>query len=348
MSENGPTPGRAAPFRGIKRQSVRLTADDLIREHEWEEGQVLPLVIEPKSTGLVLGEWLTGKLELIEEKLLRHGAILFRNFDVASPAQFREIANVLYPQLLDYKDRAAPRVEVKKSIYTSTEFPADQRIPMHHEMSYSSSWPTRLFFYCEQPSPEGGRTPLTDDRKIIQQLPDRIKERFLEKNVMYVRNYGEGVDLPWREAFQTDDRAEVDRYCQQSGMEVEWRSADRLRTRLVRPPMISHSKTGDVVWFNHAHLFHVSSLPPEVRDALRQEFGEDELPRNALYGDGSSIEDGVLDEIRDLYERNAVRFYWQKGDVLLVDNVLVSHGREPFAGPRTILVAMAELFTPLA
>jgi hypothetical protein len=75
------------------------------------------------------------------------------------------------------------------------------------------------------------------------------------------------------------------------------------------------------------------------------EFKEDELPRNAFYGDGSTIESAVLDEIRDIYNRTAISFPWQKGDILMLDNFLVSHGREPYAGPRKILVAMADLFT---
>ena len=92
-------------------------------------------------------------------------------------------------------------------------------------------------------------------------------------------------------------------------------------------------------------MFHSTNLEPAVREALLSEFAPDELPRNAFYGDGSEIEDSVANYIRDLYEQHAVRFAWQHGDVMLVDNFLASHGREPFVGPRKILVAMAELYT---
>jgi alpha-ketoglutarate-dependent taurine dioxygenase len=43
-----------------------------------------------------------------------------------------------------------------------------------------------------------------------------------------------------------------------------------------------------------------------------------------------------------VYREAAVCFAWQKGDLLMVDNMLVAHGRAPFTGPRRILVAMAE------
>jgi alpha-ketoglutarate-dependent taurine dioxygenase len=345
MSQGEQGAANPAPFRGVKRQSLRVSAEELVNTGTLGSGQPLPLVIEPRVTDLGLASWVSGQRDFVEERLLRHGAILFRNFAIESSVQFRDIASALYPDLLDYRDRAAPRREVKKSVYTSTEFPADQRIPMHHEMSYSNSWPTRLFFFCEQPSAEGGRTPIADDRKVFPLVAPAIKRRFLEKKVMYIRNYGEGVDMTWREAFQTDERTAVEAYCRSAGMEVEWRSDDRLRTRAVRQAVVTYPRTGDVLWFNHAHLFHVSSLEPAVRAALCEDFGDDELPRNALYGDGTPIEDSVLDEIRDLYERTAVRFPWQKGDVLLVDNFLVSHGREPFVGARSILVAMADPYT---
>jgi alpha-ketoglutarate-dependent taurine dioxygenase len=162
---------------------------------------------------------------------------------------------------------------------------------------------------------------------------------------MYVRNYGEGLDLSWREAFQTSDRAAVEAYCRQARMSCEWREGDRLRTRAVRQVLATHPHTGETVWFNHAHMFHISNVEAPVREALLAQYREDELPRNAFYGDGAPIEGSVLEEIRRVYRESAVRFEWRRGDVLMLDNFLVSHGRDPFAGPRQVLVAMAELYT---
>jgi alpha-ketoglutarate-dependent taurine dioxygenase len=49
--------------------------------------------------------------------------------------------------------------------------------------------------------------------------------------------------------------------------------------------------------------------------------------------------------VRAIYHDNALRFAWTRGDVLILDNIQSSHGREPFEGPRSVLVAMAEMFT---
>lgn len=333
-------------FRSRSRKPVRVSQEELTRSAPLPESDDpdFMLKIEPAMENVSLSSWAETSRDSILERLHRHGAILFRGFGI-EPDGFRDVARAITPDLLDYRERAAPRHEVKQNVYTSTEFPSDQVIPLHHEMSYSHNWPKQIFFYCQQAAQQGGRTPIANDRAVIDRLDPEVKERFRSKGVMYVRNYGEGVDLPWREAFQTDDKEEVEAYCRRAGMKVEWRDRDRLRTWSKRQVFATHPDTGDTVWFNHAHLFHMSNLGPEVREALLSEFEPDELPRNAFHADGSAIDEGDLDHIRDVYEGIAVRFPWQEGDLLLVDNFLVSHGRESYEGPRTVLVAMAELYT---
>ncbi len=332
-------------FIPARRKSVRVSASALVRTGYLEEAPGWPCVIEPGAEGVELAEWARANREVVERELLKHGAVLFRGFNLDSARRFEQFARAVSPDLLDYFERAAPRAEVEKNIYTSTEYPPDQPIPLHHEMSYSHNWPSKIMFFCLQPAQEGGATPICDDRKVIGLIDPAIKERFMQKKVMYVRNYGEGLDLSWREAFQTDDRREVEEYCRQARMTCEWGDGDRLRTRAVRQVVATHPSTGETLWFNHAHMFHISNVAPAVREALLAQFKEDELPRNAFYGDGSSIEGSVLEEIRGVYESTAVRFRWRKGDVLLLDNFLTSHGRDPFAGPRKVLVAMSELYT---
>ena len=335
--------GPSIGFRSGSRKAVRRSDQELVRWGELPGMGSFPALAEPGVDGVDLAAWLAGHREAVEARLLDHGALLLRGFDVPTVEAFRSVARSLGPELLDYRERAAPRHEVGQQVFTSTEFPADQWIPLHHEMSYSHNWPTKLFFFCVQPPAAGGRTPLVDDRALYGRIPDEIRTEFEAKKVMYVRNYGEGVDLPWQVAFQTDDRATVEAYCRRAGAELEWRDRDRLQTRSVRQVTATHPRTGDTVWFNHAHMFHSSNLAPRVRELLLEQFAPDELPRNAFYGDGSPIPDEVAGAIRDLYREASVGFDWQRGDVLVVDNFLASHGREPFEGERKIVVAMAEL-----
>jgi len=345
-------------FAGGKRMPVALSSRELIKTGFLDSAGDFPLVIEPAFANVNLVDWARSNRALIESMLLEHGAILFRGFNVNSIGhsaghsserplgRFEEVARAITPDLLDYSERAAPRAEVGKNIYTSTEFPADQHIPLHHEMSYSHNWPTKIWFYCAQPASRQGATPIADDRKVFKRIDPSIKKLFTEKRVMYVRNYGDGLDLTWQDVFQTSEREKVEEYCRRSHCEFEWKPGNRLRTRQVRQAVAVHPKLGETVWFNHAHMFHISNLEPHVRESLVEAFGED-VPRNAYYGDGSSIETSVLDEIRGIYNEEAVIFTWQEGDIMLLDNFLASHGRQPFIGPRKIVVAMAEMYTSI-
>ena len=344
MSEDARVISDFNRFRSVRRKAVSFSQEELVRTEYFDPETRFPLVMRPNVENLSAAQWAENNRGMIEAELLRHGAILFRDFGVGGPDAFADFARAVTPELLDYRERAAPRKEVGQNIYTSTEYPADQHIPLHHEMSYSHNFPQKLWFYCDLPAAEGGATPVASDRVVFERIDPKIKEVFMQKKVMYTRNFSPGFDLPWQDVFQTTDRSVVESYCRQANTEFEWREGDRLRTRQVRQAVVVHPKTGETVWFNHAHMFHTSNLSPLVRESLLAEFTEEYLPRNAYYGDGSPIEDSVLEEIRETYRQTAIAFEWRKGDVLLVDNILASHGRHPFVGPRKILVAMSELY----
>src|SRR5262249_42613829 len=166
--------------------------------------------------------------------------------------------------------------------------------------------------------------------------------RFTQKGWMLVRNFGGGLSLPWQASFHTQDRSEVEAYCRQADIEFEWTGADSLRTRQVRPAIARHPQTGEMVWFNHILFWHISSLEPNVRDSLLALFKEEELPYNTYYGDGTPIETSAVEEIREAYRQEKVAFSWQRGDILMLDNMLTAHGRNPFVGERRVLAAMGE------
>lgn len=278
----------------------------------------------------------------VEQTLAVRGAVLFRGFPLRTEGDFERFVKLISPELLSYEFGSTPRSHLSGRIYTSTEYPAHQHIPLHNEQSYTSEWPLKIWFFCAQPALEGGSTPLADSREVWRRLSPSLRERFAAKKVMYTRNYGNGLDLPWTKVFGTEDRHEVERFCRQAGIACEWKPDGELRTRQVCQAIARHPRTHEMVWFNQAHLFHVSNLEPAAREGLLAILREDELPRNAFYGDGSPIELGVLEEIRDVYRQVAIAFDWQQGDVVLADNMLVAHGRAPFKGPRRVLVAMAE------
>ena len=303
----------------------------------------LPRLYRSADPNLDLAQWVSDNLENLQSELAKYGGILFRNFGVTTPEQFEEFIRVISHDLLDYYERASPRTQVSGKIYTSTDHPANQPIFLHNENSYRRTFNKKIFFYCETPAERGGETPIADCRKVFDEISPEVRSRFIEKNWMYVRNYGDGFGLPWRVVFQTDDRRAVEEHCRGNNIDVEWKNDDRLRTSATFPPVLKHPVTGEMSWFNHATFFNLSTLEPWVQEALMEEFDHPEdMPTNTFYGDGSPIEPEVLDHLRAAYRKHTVSFPWVKGDVMVLDNTLVAHGRAPYAGPRKILVGMSE------
>ncbi|MBN2993800.1 TauD/TfdA family dioxygenase [Pseudomonas cedrina subsp. fulgida] len=302
--------------------------------------ETLPLLVENlRGRPLCLNELRT----LANDHLPESGALLLRGFEVFGEQAFQALVRGFGHELLNYEFGSTPRKAVEKGVYTSTEYPAHQVIPLHNEQSYTLQWPMKIWFHCMQPSLEGGETPIADSRRIFNSLDPALRQRFTDKRLMYVRNYGNGLDLSWEQAFNTEDRAVAEAYCRANRIAFEWKDDGELRTRQICQAVARHPYTQAWVWFNQAHLFHVSNLPAAVRESLLAIVDDPlDLPRNVYYADGSALEESALDEIRGVLDDCSVSFAWEKGDVLMLDNMLVAHGRASFKGPRQVIVAMAE------
>jgi alpha-ketoglutarate-dependent taurine dioxygenase len=300
----------------------------------------LPALITPSRPGEALLEAFAPLRADIEALVSRVGGVLLRGFEVPSVDAFRAFAAAFGHPLLAYEFGSTPRSAVGGGVYTSTEYPAHQHIPLHNEQAYTREWPMKIWFHCVTAAPEGGETPIADSRAIWREMPEAIRRRFAP-GVLYVRNYGE-FDVPWQQVFNTGERAEVEAWCTRSGIRFEWKPDGGLRTTQRCQATAVHPRTGETVWFNQAHLFHVSNLQPEVRESLEELLGADEMPRTACFADGSAIPDAMLDEVRAVLAAQTASFRWQAGDVLMLDNMLAAHARAPFKGPRKVVVAMAE------
>ncbi len=306
----------------------------------------LPLVIEPEGKPEAdcgsLCAWIAGHLPWLEERLLAHGGLLFRGYSVSSAAEFSRVAEGFAGPLRAYAGGESPRRAVTGRVYNSTDYPSHLDIPLHNEMSYAKSWPRKVLFYCRCPPQQGGETPLANSHEVLQSLAEDLVTRFRERGVSYLQNLhgGWGLGKSWQAVFETDDRAAVEAFCREEAIDFRW-TEQGMVTEARRPALITHPLSGVEVWFNQAHLWHVSSRGEKESAALLRVCDERHLPRNALHGDGSLIDSGDLAAIRQAYAARQIAFPWRRGDVLVLDNVLVAHGRKSFEGEREILVAMA-------
>ncbi|MBD3561559.1 TauD/TfdA family dioxygenase, partial [Planktothrix sp. FACHB-1355] len=330
-------------FKKVAPKAVSFLEEKLVKTEYLSAGETLPLVIKPNVDDLDAIDWVKNNREFLESKLLDRGAILFRDFQLDSVSDFEQFAGTICPELFgEYGD--LPRAGVGGKVYGSTPYPSDKAILFHSESSHLHCWPMKIWFFCVQPAQKGGETPIVDCRKIYQMLDPKLRSHFEKKQLMYVRNYTEGLDVSWQEFFHTEDKKVVEEACKKAKIEFEWKDGNNLRTRKIAQAIAKHPKTDDAVFFNQILLHHISCLDPAVRESLLSLFGEDNLPRNVYYGDGSPIEDSVMAEIQAIYREATISFPWQQGDVLMLDNMLAAHSRNPYVGPRKIVVAMGEMF----
>lgn len=304
-----------------------------------------PVVITPGSDRSMEGlrAYAETNRACLDGLLPRHGGILFRGFDLKGPDDFRACAESLGGRPFGYVGGNTPRTNVAADIFTSTEYPASEVIGLHNEMSYLPDWPRRLFFYCLVPARGGGQTSLASSRDVLRAVGPDIASRLREKKVNYIRNFHSSIPIgkSWEATYQTQDRAEVADIVSQQGSACTWLPGDVLRVTTRRDAVASHPGTGEDVWFNQAEQWHPSALSPDMRAMLEELVGRKHLPHDCEYGDGEPLEEEVLAEIRQALGRSKLLFDWQQHDLLMIDNVLMMHGRESFTGERKTLAYLS-------
>ncbi|HEX8369765.1 MAG TPA: TauD/TfdA family dioxygenase [Pyrinomonadaceae bacterium] len=318
--------------------------------------QKLPLVIKPavdekeNAADLdLLVETARSGRDFFREKLLTHGALLFRGYQVRSVSDLERFVDEFSggEKLFNYAGGVSPRNPLGGGgkgggVYTSTEYPAQYALSLHNELSYADVYPRHLYFCCLTPAAAGGETTLGDSRRILQNIDAEIAELFKNKKICYVRNLHavKGDGYSWQEAFETDDKQTVEACCRKIGAQFQWQTSGGLRVRQIRPAIIKHPLTGEEVWFNQADGFHPSNLDAETYQTLIAAMSEDEFRLNVYFGDGSPIDLETLAHIRAVLQSETIPHRWQAGDVLILDNILAAHGRLPFTGARKIALAM--------
>jgi len=298
-------------------------------------------VNEVRDAALAL-ELLCADIADMKAQQQREGALLLRGLGLTRGAEFRAVVGHFCSRLSDYAGGTSPRTGLGDGLYTSTEHPAERTIALHNEMSYHHNWPAVIAFFCERPPATGGETPIADGREILDRLPDGLVRRFDERGIAYTRVFPSAPRFAgsWERTFGSADPAHVAASLEAQGIDYRWGAGGALHTREVRPALQRHPRTGELVWFNQAHMWHVSNLPGfEDEENLP---AEEDLPMNASFGDGSPISAADLQLVRAALQASERSFHWATGDLVLLDNVLFAHGRRPYTGERRILVAMGE------
>lgn len=290
-------------------------------------------------------QWYKENTAYLDETLLSRGAILFQGVAIDSVPVFEQVTGSIAVKFRNYIDGSYPRRKLKGHVYVSTEYDPAYNITLHNELSYSVKWPSKLFFGCIIPPEEGGETPLADSRRILQVMDPALLEEFNRKQVRYIRNLhgGEGLGPSWQEVFETEDKKIVEKYCADIEIVYEWKDNGGLRLTHIRPATAVHPVTKEKIWFNQVDQFHPSHFNKEIYETLLllADYDEEALPLYASFGDGSKISDDIIKEVQQTIDKVVVVRPWEKGDFIIVDNMLAAHGRKAYKGARQIVVSMS-------
>ncbi|MFX1706732.1 TauD/TfdA family dioxygenase [Chitinophaga sp. CC14] len=307
--------------------------------------RLMPLVISSLQPKGDLVSWMNANKEVFETDLVKHGGILFRGFNISTSLDFKEFMNCFNTDPLPYLFRSSPRKELSsdiRNIYLSTTYPQERPINMHNETSYSRVWGRKIVFCCLVPAEKGGETPLADSRLVLSDIPPELLTRFRETGVKYRRNLSEGLGMPWQEVFQTTDKEVVLGICKRNDITCVFRGRNDAVIEWVKPAVYRHPVSGEELWFNHVLFFNKYARYEEVGLDGDSYLPEDYLSSDTFFGDGSDISYNQYRSIWEAYEKNKVVFSYQQGDIIFLDNMLTSHGRNPYSGERIIATAIIE------
>jgi alpha-ketoglutarate-dependent taurine dioxygenase len=300
-----------------------------------------PPMLRAEATGNA-PSWAAEHRDALRAVVAEHGSVLVRGLGMRDAAEVGAVFRRLATGLMTEKEAFAPRRTYSAGVYSSSKWPPNQPMCMHHELSYTLEFPGLMLFACLAAPTDGGATAVADSPTVLDALPTELIERFEREGWLLTRNYNDEIGASYAEAFGTEDRGAVERYCRANAIELEWQPDGGLRTRQRRSAVVRHPVTGQRCWFNQIPFLNEWTIASEIREYLVDVYGAEGLPFNTSFGNGDPIGEDVVELLNKVYEANTAREPWQAGDLLLVDNVRTAHSREPFEGPREVLVAMAD------
>jgi hypothetical protein len=328
----------------MAKKPLDVTAASVIGQQS-VNGHVFPLVYECRDVGAPLldtVEWVRAQRDQLLDQVAQHGAILFRGFPMTSPQDFDTfVAGFELPNFPYYESLSnAVRVNWTQRVFSANEAPPLVTIFFHHEMAQTPVFPAKLFFFCQQPAAEGGATPICRSDVLFERLARRCPQFAQDceakglqyTNVMPAENDPQsGMGRSWQSTLTGKTREEAESRLQSMGYSWEWLPDDCLRATTPVLPAVREVSPGRKTFFN------------QLIAAFRGWKDARNDPGKAIrFGDGTPLDRDAVQVAIELADELAFDVPWQRGDAVLVDNILTMHGRRTFRGARKVLASLAE------
>lgn len=285
--------------------------------------------------------WVQTHREQLMQEANQHGAVLFRDFPLKSAEDFDAFISAFDLPNFPYKESLSNAVRVNRTerVFSANEAPPEIKILFHHEMAQTPVFPAVLFFFCEIAAEEGGATPVCRSdvlyERLVQKCPEFVEQ--CEKLGLKYSNVMPGEDDPdsgmgrsWMSTLGVETRAEAEARLLKLGYTWEWLEDGSLRATTPPLPCIRKVSPGRKVFFNQliAAFCGWKDSRNDPSEAIR-------------HGDGSKLDREAVMQAVEIAEDLTFNVEWQPGDVVLVDNTIIMHGRQPFKGTRKVLASLA-------
>src|SRR5947199_927794 len=191
--------------------------------------------------------WAAEHRDALRAAVAEHGSLLVRGLGLRDAAEI-EAVFLRLGSLMTEKEAFAARRSYSHGVYSSSKWPPNQPMCMHHELSYVLEFPRLMLFACLIAPADGGATPVADSAAVLLALPSELIERFERVGWLLIRNYNDEIGESIAEAFGTDDRRAVESYCRANALKFERHSERPPRTSHRRRAVVHHPRTGRRCW----------------------------------------------------------------------------------------------------
>ncbi|MCY1392288.1 Taurine catabolism dioxygenase TauD, TfdA family [compost metagenome] len=317
-----------------------------------------PLFIQPRGAALQDAQrfraWAERCRPLLDQLIVEHGGVVLRGFPTRETADFARLVELFPTFETGYAGGVAPRTQISGRVMEATRLAAPVKLPLHSEMAYMRDYPKRIAFFCRQPATRGGETVIGDVRNLVDALPAELVEKIERLGVRLTRNYGAKSDgmersvevmetIGWNIGFGTDDPDEVERLCAERGLQPLWNDNGTLTVFNLLEPFVTHPRTGRKLYRSLVHVFHDAYRPEgenaELHEAVRK---AQKHPSGTYLGNGQRLETAEIEAFMRALDEVTYCWDWQPGDIMILDNLQVWHGRNPYEGARDVQVALLD------
>lgn len=300
------------------------------------------VMVSPSRKHLTAKEWVARHAGIIEHFLGVYGVVLLRGFPVDFPIDFLEVSRRICGDLILNNGEHPELTNAIPGVYQPVHYAPEEKLLWHSENSFCLDWPSVILFGCVTPADVGGKTPFVDTSAVFSMIASRDRDALSKNGIIYERFHIEGLGRSWRDLYGTDEIGEAKRVALDRSEVLETLDDQTVRATF-RRPAFETGYEGSQVWFNQILHWHPSCLPESIRGAFKFGASKLKLLRNCRLGNGAELSDEFANAVFNAHYKNEMKFSWRSGDIAIINNVRVAHGREAFKGVREHLVSVGKV-----